>query len=370
LFNKILTFNDNLFYQGSFYERDSKMPPLASVVGWGAYIPIYRIETAEISRIHAKGGEKAPVRQKSVPGFDEDSLTIAFEAAKNALRRGRVDPREVEALYIGSESPPYAVKPSATVIAEALGLSRRLYGIDMEFACKAGTTAMISVAGLVNSGIINYGLAVGTDTAQGRPGDELEYTAGAGAAAFLISKPGRDSAATIEHVVSYVTDTPDFWRREGEKFPMHTFRFTGEPAYFHHIETAARMLMEETGLKPSDFSHAVFHQPNVKFPQRVGASLGFRPEQLKLGLLCNEIGNTYAASSLIGLTNVLDHAKPGERILVVSFGSGAGSDAISLVVEDGIEERRGLAPPTLYYVNRFRVIDYATYLRCRGFIER
>lgn len=346
------------------------MRGLASIHGYGAYIPIYRIEAKEISRVHTRGGEKAPVKAKSVPGPDEDSLTIAYEAAKNALKRARIDPSLVEALYIGSESPPYAVKPSATVIAEALGFSKKLYGIDMEFACKAGTTAMVSVASLVASGVIKYGMAIGTDTAQGRPGDELEYTAAAGAAAYLLGPLSREAAATVERVYSYVTDTPDFWRREGEKFPVHTFRFTGEPAYFHHIVSAARGLMEETGLKPSDFNYVVFHQPNVKFPQRVAQMLGFTQEQLKLGLLSGEIGNTYAAASLIGLANVLDHAKPGERVLVVSFGSGAGSDALSIVVEEGIEERRNLAPSVSHYISRSKFIDYALYLKYRRFILR
>ncbi|UNQ72827.1 hydroxymethylglutaryl-CoA synthase [Infirmifilum sp. NZ] len=345
------------------------MKGLASIYGYGAYIPIYRIETKEIARVHTKGGEKAPVKTKSLPGPDEDSLTIAYEAAKNALKRAGIDPSLIEALYIGSESPPYAVKPSATVIAEALGFSRKLYGIDMEFACKAGTTAVISVAALVSAGVIKYGVGIGTDTAQGRPGDELEYTAAAGAAAYVLGPLSRDSVATIEHVYSYVTDTPDFWRREGEKFPMHTFRFTGDPAYFHHIESAARGLMEETGLKPSDFNYVVFHQPNVKFPQRMAQMLGFTEEQLRLGLLSGEIGNTYAAASLIGLANVLDHAKPGERILVVSFGSGAGSDALSIVVEEGIEARRKLAPKVSHYLSRKKLVDYAYYLKYRRYIH-
>ncbi|MEZ0346012.1 MAG: hydroxymethylglutaryl-CoA synthase [Infirmifilum sp.] len=344
------------------------MKPLASIYGYGVYIPIYRIEASEISRIHTKGSEKAPIKAKSLPGPDEDSLTIAYEAAKNALKRSGIDPLQIEALYIGSESPPYAVKPSATVIAEALGLSKKLYGIDMEFACKAGTTAVISVAALVSAGVIKYGLGIGTDTAQGRPGDELEYTAAAGGAAYVLGPVSKNGVATIEHTYSYVTDTPDFWRREGEKFPMHTFRFTGDPAYFHHIESAAKGLMEETGLRASDFKYVVFHQPNVKFPQRMAGILGFTQEQLKLGLLSGEIGNTYAAASLVGLANVLDHAKPGERILVVSFGSGAGSDALSIVVEEGIESKRPLAPSVEYYLKRARFVDYAFYLKYRRFI--
>lgn len=346
------------------------MKPLASILGYGAYIPRYRIEAKEISRVHTGGAERAPVKQKSVPGPDEDSLTIAYEAARYALRRANIDPSLVEALYIGSESPPYAVKPSATVIAEALGFSKKLYGIDMEFACKAGTTALISVAGLIKAGIIKYGMSIGTDTAQGRPGDELEYTAAAGAAAYLLGPVSNDAAAHIEYVYSYVTDTPDFWRREGQKYPMHTYRFTGEPAYFHHIVSAARGLMEEAGLSPKDFKYVVFHQPNVKFPQRAAEMLGFSQEQLKPGLLSGDIGNTYAAASLIGLASTLDVAAPGDRILVVSFGSGAGSDAISLTVSNGIEKVRGRAPPVAKLIARSKIIDYAIYLKYRDMIER
>ena len=98
------------------------------------------------------------------------------------------------------------------------------------------------------------------------------------------------------------------------------------------------------GTKPEDYTYVVFHQPNVKFPQRAAQMLGFKPEQYKVGLLVNDIGNTYAGSSLIGLTAILDVAKPGDRVLEVSFGSGAGSDAFSLRVTDRITERQGRAP--------------------------
>ena len=93
-------------------------------------------------------------------------------------------------------------------------------------------------------------------------------------------------------------------------------------------------------------TYAVFHQPNTKFPQKAGATLGFKPEQIKPGLLVPVIGNTYAGSSLIGLTAILDIAKPGDRILMVSYGSGAGSDAFSLIVTEKITERQKLATQT------------------------
>jgi hydroxymethylglutaryl-CoA synthase len=113
----------------------------------------------------------------------------------------------------------------------------------------------------------------------------------------------------------------------------------------------------------------VFHQPNVKFPSRAGQMLGFTMEQIEPGLLAGQVGNTYAGASLLGLTAVLDHAQPGDRILVVSFGSGAGSDAMSFVVTDAIVERRKRATPTQAYIKRRVEIDYATYARYRGKLQ-
>jgi hydroxymethylglutaryl-CoA synthase len=223
---------------------------------------------------------------------------------------------------------------------------------------------MQAAIGFVGSGMAQYALAVGMDTAQGRPGDALEYTAGAGGAAYIIG-PAEESLAVIEGSHSYVTDTPDFWRRQYEHYPEHGSRFTGEPAYFKHIMSAANELMSALDTKPSDYAYAVFHQPNAKFPMKAGKDLGFSREQIAAGLLVNEIGNTYAGAAMIGLTAVLDEAKPGDRVLAVSFGSGAGSDAFSLHVTDQITMRRDGVPTTRQYVARRLEVDYASYVRHR-----
>ena len=267
---------------------------------------------------------------------------------------------------MGSESHPYAVKPQRhRSVAEAIGASPHIQAGDWEFACKAGTEAVVAALGLVGSGMGRYALAIGMDTAQGRPGDALEYTAAAGGAAFIIG-PADESLARIEASYSFVSDTPDFWRRQHAVYPEHGQRFTGEPAYFKHVISAARTLMEQLGVKASDFKYAVFHQPNPRFPQRAAKMLGFVDEQIKPGLLAPMIGNTYAGSSLIGFSAVLDIAQPGDSILLVSYGSGAGSDAFAVQVTDKIEERRKLAPSTQDYINRRTPVDYATYARYRG----
>ena len=335
------------------------------IVGYGAYVPRYRLPAKEISRVWTNGVGGTPIEEKSVPGLDEDVATMSIEAARNAMARAQIDPSQIRAVWVGSESHPYAVKPTSTIVAEALGIVPHTQAADWEFACKAGTEAMVAAIGLVGSGMAPYALAIGMDTAQGRPGDALEYTAAAGGAAYLLGA-AEEALAIIEHTYSFVTDTPDFWRRAYQKYPEHGQRFTGEPAYFKHITSAAKTMMEATGTTAEDYQYAVFHQPNTKFPTRVAAKLGFSREQITPGLLVPKIGNTYSGAAIIGLTAILDVAKPGDRILMVSFGSGAGSDAFDIRVTEKIVERRDRAPKTLDYIARRTEIDYALYARMRG----
>jgi hydroxymethylglutaryl-CoA synthase len=335
------------------------------IMGYGAYVPRYRLPAKEVARIWTDGEGGLPIVEKSVPGLDEDVVTMSIEAARNALLRAQIDPTEIRAVWVGSESHPYAVKPTSTIVAEAIGAVPNTQAADWEFACKAGTEAMVAAMGLVGSGMGKYALAIGMDTAQGRPGDPLEYTAAAGGAAFILGR-AEECLAEIEASYSFVTDTPDFWRRAHQKYPEHGHRFTGEPAYFKHVSSAGMAMLEATETKPEDYAYAVFHQPNAKFPQTVGKMLGFTPEQIKTGLLVPMIGNTYSGAAIIGLTAILDEAKPGDRIFMVSYGSGAGSDAMVLRVTDKIIERRKKAVSTMEYIERRTEIDYAEYARMRG----
>jgi len=340
------------------------------IVGWGSYIPKYRVKIEEIARVWGKRGEWIKddllIEEKSVSGLDEDTATMSVEAAKNALKRAKISPSELGAVFVGTESKPYAVKPTSTIVAEAIGATPYVLAADLEFACKAGTEALQCCIGLVGSNMIKYGLAIGADTAQGAPADPLEYSAACGATAFIVGMASSNSVAKLEASVSYVTDTPDFWRRPGKPYPSHAEAFTGDPAYFKHIREAAQTLLSELGLKPSDFDYAVFHQPNGKFPLRVARQLGFTKEQLMAGYLVPWIGNTYAGSSVTGFSAVLDVAKPGQRILLVSYGSGAGSDAFSFIVQDAILEKQPLAPTVKEYIDRKELVDYSLYAKYRG----
>lgn len=335
------------------------------IVGYGAYVPRYRLPAREVARVWSGRDAELPIREKAVAGLDEDTATMSIEAARNALARAGIDPKRIRAVWVGSESHPYAVKPTSTIVAEALDIVPLTQAADWEFACKAGTEAMQAAIAFVGSGMADYALSIGMDTAQGRPGDALEYTAAAGGAAILLG-PAEESLARIEASLSYVTDTPDFWRRAHAHYPSHGQRFTGEPAYFQHVTSAAEMMLQGLGRTAADYRYVVLHQPNTKFPQRAAKQLGFAREQFEAGLLVPVIGNTYAGSSLIGMTAVLDEAQPGDRVLVVSFGSGAGSDAFSLEITEAISDARHRALTTREYIERRVEIDYATYARFRG----
>ncbi len=340
------------------------------IISYGAYVPRYRIRSEEIARVwgdDANIGRALNVLEKSVPGVDEDVATISVEAARQAMRRAPTTPGDIGAIYVGSESHPYAVKPTGTVVQAAIEAGPYLTMADYEFACKAGTAAIQTGMGLVQSGMAKTVLSIGADTSQGAPSNALEYSASAGGAAFLIGGDKKHIIAELNHTVSFTSDTPDFWRREGQKYPSHGERFTGVPAYFRHVEAASTRLMADLKTKPGDYDHCIFHQPNGKFPANVGKKLGFTPEQWKHGLLAPRIGNTYSGAAMLGLANVLDHAEPGDRIFMCGYGSGAGSDAFDLTVTKNIsnfDRSEGeLLETSLANTTQ---LDYAMYAKARG----
>jgi hydroxymethylglutaryl-CoA synthase len=329
---------------------------VVGIAGYGAYIPRLRIKAEEIAKIWGSDKESTAKMkgEKAVPNLDEDAVTMAVEASRLALARAGISPQKIGAIYVGSESHPYIVKSTSAIVAEAIEATPVMTAADLEFACKAGTA---------ESGMIEYGLGIGTDTAQGRPGDELEYTAAAGAGAFIFGK--KNVLAEIEGTYSYTTDTPDFWRREGEHFPRHAGRFTGDPSYFKHVVSATNDLMEKLGTKVHDYDYFIFHQPNTKFPFQAAATLGIPKEKLFAGLLFPHIGNTYSAAVPLGLAAVLDVAKPGERIFATSYGSGAGSDSFSILVKDAITEKRDRAVHVKQMIDDRIYLNYAEYAKYR-----
>lgn len=339
---------------------------MIGIVSYGVYIPRFRIKPSQIAEAWGKVAEEVEkslgVMEKAVASYDEDTITLAIEASYQALSNAQIKPHEIGAITVGSESHPYAVKPSSTIVAEILGMGTDYLAVDLQFACKAGTTGIQLLSSLAQAGHAKYCLAVGSDVAQAKPADVLEYTASSAAAAFLL---GKDAViADILDFTSYSSDTPDFWRRDSEKFPSHGGRFTGAPSYFAHIMGASQRLFEKVRMKPQDFTHAVFHMPNVKFPKEAAKKLGFTPKQLEAGFIVPHIGNPYSASSMIGLAATLDVAKVGDKIFMCSYGSGAGADAFVFEVTKNIRQHQKLNKETVAkQIKDKTYIDYSLLAR-------
>jgi len=341
-------------------ETESDKP---GIVGYGTYIPKYRIKN--------EGRGILGVTERSLPFLDEDTTTFSVETGKRALIHAAVDSHLVKKCFVGSESPTYAVKPVMTTVAQALEIGEKLEdgffsgGVDTQFACKAASDLFVDAAALVNYPVFDgdYVMVIGADNSQAAPGDALDYTVGAGGTAYIFGK--RDVIATMDAYVAYTSDTPDFYRREGQKYPRHGGRFTGEPAYYKHVNTAMAAIMKKVGLSPADIDHVVCHSPNGVFPARAARAGGFEPKQVQESLVVQKIGNLYSGSSLTGLSAVLDISKPGDRILMVSYGSGAGSDAYLFTVTDLITEKRKRQVPIRDQIEspHKEYVDYTTYRR-------
>jgi hydroxymethylglutaryl-CoA synthase len=362
------------------------------IVGYGVYIPRERIETATIVREREKksGKELEKVlekvrnglllREKSVASSTEDPITIATEAAENALRMAGISPEEIGSVTAGSESKPYAVGTIARHVASFIGVGENVFIADLEGACNSGMQGVDFIDSEIRSGRIKYGLAIGSDVAQAKRGDPLEYSAGAGAGAFVLGKS--DLVATIEDVAPYSSLFMDFWRREGRPVPSHFGRTTVEAYRSHIIGAIANLFRKHPELSLSEFDAITFHQPSGYLPMKTvntltedknpyvkDASIAKRmhlteaeiEKKVKPWLRVLDTGNTYAASTLISLASILDKAKPGDQVLAVSYGSGAYANATWLEVQDAIEDKRGRTPTVMDYVKRKHEIHIDTY---------
>ncbi len=362
------------------------------IVGYGVYIPWERIETEKIvrERERKRGKELEKVlekvrhglllREKALAGHTEDTITIATEAAENAVRMAGISPDEIGSVAAGSESKPYAVGTIARHVASFIGIGQNVFVADLEGACNSGMQGVEIMDSEIRSGRIKYGLAIGADVAQAERGDPLEYSCGAGAGAYVLGRT--DIIATIEDIAPFSSLFMDFWRRDQAAVPSHFGRTTVEAYKSHVIGAIANLFRKHPDLSLSEFDAITFHQPSGYLPMKTCTALTEDKipyvddesvaermrlteqdieKKVKPWLKVLDTGNTYAASTLISLASVFDNSKPGDQVLAVSYGSGAYSNATWFEVQDGIEEKRGLTPTVEDYVKRKTTIKIETY---------
>jgi len=334
------------------------------VVGYGAYVPRFRIKRDEYVKAWGSFNSRG-VEEKAVAGLDEDVVTMTVESSVGALKRAGISANQLNGMFFGSTSPPYVEKLSSSTIVASLDGPSEIFLADLGFSTKAGTAALLSCFDFVSSGRGDVGLVGASDMSEAMPNDSLEHGLGVGSASFVIGR--NEIMANIEGAhCSSLEIIGERYRRHGERFLKDSgIGAYTEQAFNQALTISVTGLLMKLGFEADEFAYAVFQQFDGRTAYDIGKKLGFKDNQISPSMTVTKIGDSGSASPLIGLCAVLDVARPGDRILVASYGSGAGSDAISLVATGQLVERRNRGPTVENYLAQKEYIDYLTYLKFR-----
>jgi hydroxymethylglutaryl-CoA synthase len=348
---------------------------MAGIVGYGAYIPSFRLKLEDIWDMWVNPidtpsiiKQRRRLSEKAVTRWDEDSMSMAVQASKASLEMAGIYGKDLGAIWFGSSTNPCTSRPSATNVAEALSCIPETSAADCQFASKSGTVALQACAAMADAGMARYSLAIGSDALSRHvaPNDALEYSASCGAAAFVIGKD--HTVADIENTYSYNTLNPEFYRLDCERYIKHGAGEEEEyfAGYSKYVKAALEGYMKKFGVKPGDYASVVISQPDGRLPSESLTSAGFTEEQFGPWMMAGQIGDCGSASSLLSLQLALDKAKSGQKILLVSYGSGAGCDIFGLKVTALISDagkRRKDFPSVPELLSNKEYISYAQYLR-------
>ena len=336
---------------------------MAGILSCGAYIPLWRLPRDVIA---AAWGSASSGGERSVANHDEDSITMATEAAIDCL--AGFDRDRVDGLYFASTTSPYREKECSTLVAAALDLRTDIVTADFGNSLRAGTAALKAAFDAVASGSAGQVLVTSSDCRIGYPRSNYEQTFGDGAAALLIGNSDR-SPVTMEGRHSISNEMYDVWRLDRDTYVQSwEDRFIMEHGYVEYMEHAISMLIKQTGVSIQDLSKAVLYAPTARAQQRLARSLGLDINTQVQDLLINDVGITGCAHVLLMLVAALQEARAGDRILVASYGSGC--DAFLLGVTDAIEaSSSGITAVRRYVDSRRTLHAYTRYLSYRGLLE-
>ena|SRR3990170_382239 len=334
------------------------------ISGYGVVIPRLRIKREDYTKAWGTFAA-AGVNEKSVLGFDEDILTLSAKVAKRALDSVPTRAVGITRFAFASTSAPYAEKLLSGTILTGLGAPGGTFASEHTTSTRAGTEAILT--GFEHVAAVPGGTALVAiaDAPTASMWDSLEHAMGAGAAGFVLARAGL--IAELEGHASVVSE------HLGERFrPKDTDRLRdlnvrkyNEGAFLANVTGASSALMEKLGRKPEDYAYVVIQQPDARAPAGAAGKLGFTDAQLATGLVSANLGDLGAASTAVGLAAVLDVAKVGDRVLVASYGSGAGSDALSFRV---VGERKATVSVAAELARK-EYVDYVQYLKIKGAIK-
>jgi hydroxymethylglutaryl-CoA synthase len=333
---------------------------MVGIKSYGAYIPRYRMNHNTLFMAVAFLGSFPAPGENAVANHDEDTLTMAVAAGIDCLSGMK---RElVDGLYLATTSQPYMVRQNSALVATALDLQSDIRTADFMGSTKSGTTALLSAMDTAKGETATNILVCASDCRLSKPGSPQESLYGDGAASLLVGN--EDLIATFEGAYSVSYDFPDRWRASGEKFE-HAWedRFIRDSGYSQFIAEVISGLLKKYNLNIKDFARIVYPGLYAREHGAIAKRLGADPSQLQDTLL-STVGDTGSASPLMMLVAALEDAKPGDRILVVSFGDGG--DAVSFQVTEKIKSAASRRAVKKHIASKKDLASYEKYLAFRN----
>jgi len=333
---------------------------MIGITHWGFHIPYYRLTGQVLSQVWGGpfGGERA------VANYDEDSLTLAAEAVRACLKGE--DPKTFQGLYYASASLPYQEHPNAVLLATVGDLAHEVFTADFTGSLRASTQAFRAACDAVKAGSADRVLVAASDIRLGEPGSGFEGLLGDAGVALAIGKEG--VVAEVKGFYSYSQDFLDVWRKEDQRFLK-----SGDPKFMEihgyraFIKKALEGLLDKMALKKEDLSKVLFFAPDARTFRSLCQDLGFKKEAYPQDPLLNTLGCTGNAYPFLLLISVLEQASPGEKIALVSYGSG--SDALLLEITENLRSRNEIGTLAEQIGRKKALPYYGRYLRFRNLVE-
>ncbi len=334
---------------------------MIGITSYGAYIPIYRLSRETLGQMWGRSGGRG---EKAIANHDEDAITMAVEAVLDCLN-GR-DRKAVDGLYFATMSSPYIEKQCASIVATASDLRSDLFTADFRGSLRGAASAMRAAIDAIKGGSAKTVVVVASERRVPAPNSELEPLLGDGAAAFSFGDS--EVAVSVEGSYAVSSEFLDWWRTENDTF-HRTWedRFIYLEGYLKILKGAVSELMKRHGLTPKDFAKAVFYAPDSRRHQEMARSLGFDTKTQVQDPLLDTLGNTGTASVPMMLVAALEEAKPGDRILLASYGDG--SEVYILQVTEQIEKVRNRRGIKRHLASKMMIPNYGKYVKYRDLME-
>lgn len=326
------------------------------IMAAGAYIPYFYIDRDTIAGAWNKKGMRGV---RSMKNDDEDSVTMAVEAARSCIRF--VDHERITGVFFSSVSAPYEEKSHAGIVAAACDLPRTLNTADVMGSLRGGTGAVKLAADAACVNPKEQSLVIASDCRNAYPNSRKEQLLGDAAAAVIIGS--ENLIATIDEYVAVSDEIVDVWRNSGERFVnWGESRFILDEGYTRSLSFAVNELLSKIEMQPSDFDKVILPAPDLREYLRLAKRLGFSPEQVQDPLLL-EVGDCGTAQVLLLLAAVLERARPGDRLLIANYANGA--DAMALTVTEEILKKRAVTSVEALLSARREFKEYSRFLSYR-----